>query len=99
MMPLRLPSIAAGALVVLVLSPIAHAAPAGHTTPLATRDVCTTATAAADSADNDYNALKKDLQRRIADDGHPDKSELQALQDADAKRVITASQAQHACEP
>ncbi|MEK0097355.1 hypothetical protein WDA79_02330 [Streptomyces sp. A475] len=90
MMPLRLPSIAAGALVVLVLSPIAHAA------PLATRDVCTTATAA---ADNDYNALKKDLQRRIADDGHPDKSELQALQDADAKRVITASQAQRACEP
>ncbi|WP_432166136.1 hypothetical protein [Streptomyces sp. bgisy031] len=57
------------------------------------------ATAAADSADNDYNALKKDLQRRIANDGHPDKSELQALHDADTKRVITASQAQRACEP
>lgn len=99
MMPLRLPSIAAGALVVLALSPIAHAAPAGHTTPLTTRDVCTTAKATANSADNDYNALKKDLERRIADDAHPDKSELQALQDADAKRVMTASQAQRACEP
>ncbi|MCX5443801.1 MULTISPECIES: hypothetical protein [unclassified Streptomyces] len=91
MMSLRLPSIAAGALVVLALSPMAHAA------PIATRDVCTTAMAAADSAENDYNAIKKDLERRIADDGHPDKSELQALQDADAKRVMTASQAQRAC--
>ncbi|MFE4722142.1 hypothetical protein ACFRLW_38260 [Streptomyces sp. NPDC056728] len=79
--------------------PMAHAAPAGHTTPLATRDVCTTAMAAADSADNDYNAIKKDLERRIADDAYPDKSELQALHDADAKRVITASQAQRACRP
>ncbi|MFB7757744.1 hypothetical protein ACFC18_50615 [Streptomyces sp. NPDC056121] len=49
--------------------------------------------------DNDYNALKKDLEPRIADDGHPDKSELQALQDANTKRVMTASQAQRACEP
>ncbi|MFE5030079.1 hypothetical protein ACFRAO_44065 [Streptomyces sp. NPDC056656] len=99
MMSLRPPSIAAGALVVLALSPMAHAAPAGHTTPLVTRDVCTTAMAAADSAENDYNVIKKDLERRIADDAHPDKSELQALQDADAKRVMTASQAQRACGP
>lgn len=49
------------------------------------------------NAENDYNAIKKDLERRIADDGHPDKSELQALQDADAKRVMSASQAQRAC--
>ncbi|MGW6159882.1 hypothetical protein ACWFRM_43390, partial [Streptomyces sp. NPDC055144] len=75
MMSLRLPSITAGALMVLALSPMAHAAPAGHTTPIATRDVCTTAMTAADSAENDYNALKKNLERRIADDSHPDKSE------------------------
>ncbi|MFC9501875.1 hypothetical protein [Streptomyces sp. NPDC056982] len=93
MMAPRLPSITASALVVHALSPMAHAA------PIATRDVCTTAMAAADSAENDYNAIKKDLERRTADDSQPDQSKLQALQDADAKRVMTASQAQRACGP
>ncbi|MGW6753161.1 hypothetical protein [Streptomyces sp. NPDC055006] len=47
MMAPRLPSITGSALVVHALSPMAHAA------PIATRDVCTTAMAAADSAEND----------------------------------------------
>ncbi|MFC9537241.1 hypothetical protein ACFVFJ_45470 [Streptomyces sp. NPDC057717] len=55
--------------------------------------------AAADSAENDYNAIKKDLKRRTADDSHPDKSELQTLQDTHTKRVMTASQTQRACGP
>ncbi|MFI9809046.1 hypothetical protein ACIHEJ_32630 [Streptomyces sp. NPDC052301] len=87
----RLPAIPVGAALFLALPPAAHATPG---TP---DDACAAAVAAADEAEHDYEACKKELQDRIADGGHPDRSELQALADAEAQADATASQAQRAC--
>ncbi|MER6030384.1 hypothetical protein [Streptomyces sp. NPDC001851] len=89
----RLPAAAAGAVLLLALSPAAARAAAAH----AADSACDRAVAAADKAEHDYEALKDGINRQIADGGHPDRSELQALQDADALRVATASQARRSC--
>ncbi|MEV6839624.1 hypothetical protein AB0N17_34875 [Streptomyces sp. NPDC051133] len=87
----RLPAIAVGAALFLALPSAAHA------TPSSRDDACAGAVAAADTAEHDYEAYKKELQDRIADGGHPDRSELQALSDARTQRDATASQAQRVC--
>ncbi|MEU8029738.1 hypothetical protein AB0C13_14075 [Streptomyces sp. NPDC049099] len=92
MVSVRLSAAVAGAVLLLVFSPAAHAASA-RSTDIA----CDRAVAAADQARLDYEALKTGIERQIADGGHPDQSELQALRDADAQRVATASQAQRIC--
>jgi hypothetical protein len=93
MVSVRLPAIAASAVLLLALSPAAHAA------SVRTDRACDRAMAVAEKTEHDHEALKKGLERQIADGGHPDKSELQALQDADDKRVATASQVQRICGP
>ncbi|MEU2713375.1 hypothetical protein [Streptomyces sp. NPDC007205] len=94
MVSVRLSAAAAGAALLLAFSPAAHAASV-HGTDSA----CDRAVAAAGKAEQDYEALKNGIDRQIAEGGHPDRSELQALQDADAQRVATASQAQRICGP
>ncbi|GGU73444.1 hypothetical protein GCM10010260_01460 [Streptomyces filipinensis] len=88
----RLPVIAAGAVLLLAFSPPARAASAGGTD-----SACDRAVAAADGAEHDYEALKRGIERQIADGGHPGTAELQALQDAGAQRVSTASQVRRVC--
>ncbi|MFG2355921.1 hypothetical protein [Streptomyces sp. NPDC048521] len=86
-------AIAAGAALFLALPWAAHAA------PVTADDACGRAVAAAERAERAYEADKKELQGRIADGGHPDRSELQALAETEAKRDRTASQAQRVCGP
>jgi hypothetical protein len=92
MMSPRLSAAAAGAVLLLTLSPAARAA-----SSVRPDSACDTAVAAAANAEHDYEALKNGIQRQIADGGHPDQSELQALQDADAQRAAAASQARRVC--
>ncbi|MFI2758190.1 hypothetical protein ACH5A3_04845 [Streptomyces echinatus] len=93
MVSIRLPLAAAGTAALLALCPTVHASPA------TARTACDQALAAADRAEHDYQALKKELRRITADGGHPDASQRQALADAEAKTVSTASQAQRVCGP
>ncbi|MGW3203198.1 hypothetical protein [Streptomyces sp. NPDC001135] len=89
----RLPAAvaAAGAALLLAFPPAAHAA------SVRTDTACDQAVSAAATAEHDYEALKNGIQRQVADGGHPDQSQLQALQDADARRVAAATQAQRLC--
>jgi hypothetical protein len=89
----RLRTIAVGAALFLALPWAAHAAPG------TADDACGRAVAAAERAERDHEAYEKELRGRIADGGHPDRSELQALADAEAERDRTASQAQRVCGP
>ncbi|MBL1105265.1 hypothetical protein JK361_11810 [Streptomyces sp. 5-8] len=84
---------AAGAAALLALCPPAHAS------PVTGRGACDEALAVAGQAEHDYQALKRELQRIVADGGHPDASQRRALGDAEAKTVSTASQAQRICGP
>lgn len=94
-LPPRLPAAAASAVLLLALSPLS---PAAHAVPAHSADsACDRAVAAAGKAEHDYEALKNGIDRQIADGGHPDQSEMQALQDADAERVAAASRAQRVC--
>ncbi|MYX96532.1 hypothetical protein GT045_17355 [Streptomyces sp. SID486] len=91
--PLPLALVTAGTAVLLALAPAARA------TPVTAAGACDKALAAAERAERDYQALKKDLDRVTADGGHPDASQRQALVDAEAETVSTASQAQRVCGP
>lgn len=91
-MSLRLSAVAAGTTLLMALSPVASAAPV-------VTDACATALAAAQKSEHDYDALKKELTQIIADGGHPDASQRQALAEAESKRDMTASQAQRICGP
>lgn len=90
---LRMAAGTLGAVLVLSVPLGAHAA------PVAASDDCTKAKAVAVKADSDYEAMKKAYLDRIAQGGHPDASERQALADAQAERDTTASQAQRLCGP
>ena len=87
----RLRTIAAGAVRLLALPSAAHAA------SFYGDDACGRARAAAETAEHEYTAYEKELQDRVADGGHPDRSGTQVLSDAEARRGATASQAQRAC--
>jgi septal ring factor EnvC (AmiA/AmiB activator) len=93
----RLPLVTAGAAVLLALCPAAPAAPV--TAPVTARSACDRALAAAEQAEHDHQALKKELEGVIADGGHPDASQRQALENAEAESASTASQAQRVCGP
>ncbi|MEW2618765.1 hypothetical protein [Streptomyces sp. NPDC048106] len=82
---------AAGAVALLAFS---VAAPAAHAAP---RTSCDAALATAQKADRDYNAMKADLLRSIADGGHPDASQRRELQQAESLRNSTATEAEHVC--
>lgn len=72
--------------------------PAGATAaPMATPADCASASAAADKAEDDFEAMKKDYLAQIADGGHPDASERQALADADVERSTARAQAERIC--
>ncbi|WP_440557779.1 hypothetical protein ACSP97_14170 [Streptomyces sp. SCPE 10] len=87
----RLSALAAGAVTLLALCVAAPAAPADTG--------CDRALAAAGRAERSYDALKADLLHGIADGGHPDISQEQALRRAEAERDATASAARRACHP
>ncbi|MGW0811768.1 hypothetical protein ACWD00_00685 [Streptomyces viridiviolaceus] len=65
--------------------------------PTATPADCASAQAAADQADDDFEAVKKDYLAQIADGGHPDASQRQALADADVERSTARAEAERIC--
>ncbi|WP_251093546.1 hypothetical protein [Streptomyces sp. Caat 7-52] len=87
MMSIRPALAAAGAAALLAICPSAHAS------PVAGRGACDKALAVAGQAEHDYQALKRELQRIVADGGHPDASQRQALGDAEAKNAHLRSEA------
>ncbi|MEU2352252.1 hypothetical protein ABZ599_04615 [Streptomyces misionensis] len=87
----RLSALAAGAVTLLALCVAAPAAPADTG--------CDRALAAAGRAERSYDAMKADLLHGIADGGHSDISQEQALRRAEAERDATASAARRACRP
>ncbi|GAA3124938.1 hypothetical protein GCM10010521_09620 [Streptomyces rameus] len=92
-LPLPLTLFTAGAAVLLALRPAAPAAPA------TARSACGRALAAAEQAEHDHQALKKEPEGVIADGGHPDASHRQALENAGAESVSGASRAQRVHGP
>ncbi|MFF5273754.1 hypothetical protein [Streptomyces sp. NPDC000133] len=92
MVPIRTGAAAAGAAMLLALPAAAHAA------PTATPVDCAKAQAAAAETEKDYDAMKREYLALIADGGHPDASQRQALADADVQRSATAAEAERICD-
>ncbi|MEV5545936.1 hypothetical protein AB0L35_07305 [Streptomyces sp. NPDC052309] len=91
MMPIRTLAAAACAATVLGLPAAATAA------PLATPADCDAAQAAADRAESEFEAMKSEYLAQIADGGHPDASQRQALADADVARATARAEAERIC--
>ncbi|MFB7600468.1 hypothetical protein [Streptomyces sp. NPDC056160] len=64
----------------------------------ATTDDCTSAQAAADRAQKDFDQTKKAYQDQIAAGGNPGAAERQELADADVRRSVAAAEAERVCD-
>ncbi|MER6984113.1 hypothetical protein [Streptomyces carpinensis] len=91
----RMLATTAGAALLLAFPGAAHSATAARA---ATSQDCAKAMAAADHAAHEYDQLKKELQDLVADGGHPDASQRQALADADVARSVAAARAERVCD-
>ncbi|MEU4036594.1 hypothetical protein [Streptomyces collinus] len=107
MRSLRPAVVAVAAAVLAALAPTAHAAPApaasaapaptAAVAPAPVRDACGRALAAAGRAERAYDVMRHQLLRIIADGGHPDTSQRQALAVAEAERDVWAEHARRLC--
>ncbi|MFC9758974.1 hypothetical protein [Streptomyces sp. NPDC056921] len=65
--------------------------------PLTTSADCARAQDAAERAERDYDAMKKEYLAQIADSGHPDASQRRALADEDVEQAKARAGAERIC--